>query len=102
MFVLDLSFSMDSDNRLKTCKTSLCSILKNNLEPTDRAGLITFANDVQTEFNLTHVGAPNGAALNRMLAVVQKMRTRGMTVPASGGSSPARLPAAAELVRCWC
>jgi len=92
MFVLDLSFSMNAKgggqgpSRLDVCKTSLTSILKDNLEPEDRAGLISFADDVRDEFPLLKAGeASNSMGLGgsperkRMLNSVNNMRCRGMT-----------------------
>ena len=92
MFVLDLSFSMNEKgggqgpSRLDVCKTSLTSILKENLEPEDRAGLISFADDVRDEFPLLKAGeASNSMGLGgsperkRMLNSVNNMRCRGLT-----------------------
>jgi len=79
MLVLDLSYSMDCDGRLPTCKQSLTTILTEHIGPADRAGLLTFADDVQQTFPLTLGGPPDGPDRKSMLGAVQGLRTRGMT-----------------------
>ena len=79
MFVLDLSYSMDSDNRLPTCRTSLRNILTNHVEDADRVGLISFADDVRLEFALTKAGPVSGKMRQKMINTVLTLRTRGMT-----------------------
>ena len=82
LFVLDLSYSMDSDSpsRLTTCKASLTSILAGDcLKADDRAGLVTFADDVRIDLDLTLAGPEGGLQRKNMLNKVASMRTRGMT-----------------------
>jgi len=55
------------------------SILSSHLDPDDRAGLITFADDVRTDFPLTVTGPQGGPASKHMMNIVTQMRTRGRT-----------------------
>jgi len=79
VFVLDLSYSMDSDSRLPTCKRSLQMILKEHCAPHDHVGLVSFADDVRTEFELKERGQNDGKSLADMSSRVASLRTRGMT-----------------------
>lgn len=79
MFVMDLSYSMDSERRLITCKEALKNILTSNVEAGDRCGLVSFADDVRMEFPLMLAGEVGGDASNRMLSTVKGLKTRGMT-----------------------
>ena len=79
MVVLDLSYSMDSDGRLPTCKRSLEMILNEHVNPMDKVGLVTFADDVKAEFALTEAGEVGEPTHTMMLSKVRSMRTRSMT-----------------------
>ena len=84
MMVLDLSYSMDSGergekSRLNQCKDSLLTILADHIDEKDKAGLVTFADDVKEEFPLMIAGPPTSDARTKMVANVYGMRTRGMT-----------------------
>lgn len=79
MFVLDLSFSMDADSRLPTCKKSLSAILTENVDGADRVGLVTFADNVSVDLRLQVAGVENSASRKAMLKTVNSLRTRGMT-----------------------
>lgn len=84
MFALDLSYSMDfgnpgADSLLKTCKTSLASILMEHVQIRDRAGLVTFADDVKVDIPLQLAGGEDSPERKLMLDKVKSLRTRGMT-----------------------
>jgi len=78
-FVLDLSFSMQQDNRLVQCKDSLLNILREHANPKDRLGLVSFANDVKIEFPFQLRGDEGSPNCQKMMSIIQNLYTRGMT-----------------------
>jgi len=77
--VLDLSYSMNSDNRLTQCRQSLLNILTEHAAPADRCGLVSFADDVRTEFPIQPRGVTQSPACQSMMHIVRNLQTRGMT-----------------------
>jgi len=56
VFVLDCSYSMNQNNRMDKARENLLEVFNQYMEDNDMISLVTFAEDVKTEFELQDVG----------------------------------------------
>jgi Ca-activated chloride channel family protein len=77
-FVIDISGSMDMENRLGLVKRSL-QLLVDRLRPVDSVGIVVFGSQARVALEPT-----NGADRNTILRVINRLRTEGSTNAAAG------------------
>ena len=78
VFLVDISGSMDSQDRLGLLKQSLLLLLP-ELRSSDRIGIVTYAGNATTVLELTPV-----SSRNEIIAAIGKLQTSGTTAGAEG------------------
>jgi len=76
IFVVDISGSMQAENRLGLVKSSL-GLLLNRLKPTDKVGLVVYGSEARVVLEPTH-------DLGRVRAAVESLQTDGATNAEAG------------------